>query len=285
MPTVSRPIPSTRGRRPGRDEQVVPAQFGPVAEREHALLALLPRGGGVNADVDLDPLAAQGLGERLAERRGLTGEHVVGALDERHLAAQPAHDLGELEPRRPAAQHDQPPGDLGHRGRVPRAPEAGQLAQARDGRDGGIGAAGDHDVLGRVARAVNLHNTRAGQAAATADQCDAAIREPFRRAGVGVVGDHEVAPRECRRDVHLGARPDVARRLHGLARPQQGLRGDACPVRALAPDQLALDDGDVQASFGERRRAMLARRTSAEHDDVVVHAHSGSSSPACSLTM
>ena len=53
---------------------------------------------------------------------------------------------------------------------------------------------------------------------------------------------------------------------------------------ALAADELALDDGDAQAAFGERAGAVLARRAAAEDDDVVV-AHVGSSAPACSATM
>ena len=70
-----------------------------------------------------------------------------------------------------------------------------------------------------------------------------------------------------------------------LARPQQGLRRDAGPVRALAAHQLALDDGDPQAALGQRAGAVLARRAAAEHDHVVVAGHVGSSSPARSRTM
>src|SRR5215472_4761137 len=56
-PTVSRPIPATRG-------------------------------GGVHPEHQLDSIPAQGLAERLAQRRGLARNHPVGALDKRHLAAE-----------------------------------------------------------------------------------------------------------------------------------------------------------------------------------------------------
>ena len=77
----------------------------------------------------------------------------------------------------------------------------------------------------------------------------------------------------------------VARGVHGLARAQQRLRRDARPVRALAADQLALDERDAQAALGQRAGAVLARRAAADDDHVVVAAHVGSSSPACSRTM
>ena len=77
----------------------------------------------------------------------------------------------------------------------------------------------------------------------------------------------------------------LARGVHGLAGTQQRLRRDARPVGALAADQLALDERDAQAAFGERAGAVLARRAAADDDDVVVVAHVGSSSPACSRTM
>ena len=58
-----------------------------------------------------------------------------------------------------------------------------------------------------------------------------------------------------------------------FARAQQRLRGDAGPVRALAADELALDEGDAQAAFAQRAGAVLAGRAAADHDRVVVAAH------------
>ena len=194
-------------------------------------------------------------------------------------------DLGQLQAGRPAAQDDEAPRDLRHARRLAGAPDARELAQARDGGDDGVGAARDHDVLGRVTDAVDLHDARSGEAARPADEGDAAVGEPALLPGVGPLRDHVVAPRERRPHVHLRARPDVARALHGLAGAEQRLGRDARPVGALAPDQLALDHGDAQAALGQGGGAVLAGGAPAEHDDVVVGAHVGSSSPDCSLIM
>ena len=58
--------------------------------------------------------------------------------------------------------------------------------------------------------------------------------------------------------------------MHRLAGTQQRLRRDAGPVRALAADELALDERDAQAALGERAGAVLARRAAADDDHVVV---------------
>ena len=134
-------------------------------------------------------------------------------------------------------------------------------------------------MVGGVAHAVDLDDARAGEPAGAAQQVDAVVGQPALLSGVGVVGDHEVAPGERRLDVDLGARGRLARPVDRLARAQQRLRRDARPVRALAADQLALDDGHAQAALGQGARAVLARRAAAEHDHVVVAAHRRLSGP------
>src|SRR5262249_54939151 len=99
-------------------------------------------------------------------------------------------------------------------------------------------------------------------------------------AGVGVVGDHEVAPRKRRLDVDLGACGGIARAMDRLAGPQQGLRRDARPVRALSSHELALHDRHAQTALGQTAPPALARRAPPEDYDVVVGAHEGSPSPA-----
>jgi len=106
---------------------------------EHEVVAFAPGPGRVHAEDELDPVAAQRLGERLAERRRLAGEHMRLALDQRDLAAEAAHDLRELEPGRSTAEHDQP---LGHRphgvaSRVLQIPSSSR----RPGTGGTIGSA------------------------------------------------------------------------------------------------------------------------------------------------
>src|SRR4051812_19005694 len=65
----------------------------------------------------------------------------------------------------------------------------------------------------------------------------------------------------------------VTRGRKRFPRAQQRLGGDAGPVRALAADELALDDRDPQVTVDERTGAMLPGGPAAEDDDVVVVAH------------
>src|SRR3954462_8600625 len=123
IPTVSSPMPSPPGRRAlqpdaldaraaaRRDEDAVAAQLGAVLEREDVVVAVAARRARVDAEVQLDPVAAQCLSERLAARLRLGGQHPRGALDQRHLAAEAADDLGQLHPDGAAAEHEQPPRD------------------------------------------------------------------------------------------------------------------------------------------------------------------------------
>jgi hypothetical protein len=195
---------------------------------------------------------------------------VGGALDDDRLAAQPAHGLGHLDADRAAAEDDQPARDRLHPGHLAVGPHAVELAQAGHGRDERRGAVGEHDVLGGVALAVDLDDAGPGQATGPAQQVDAAVGQEALLARVGVVRHLEVAPGQRALDVDLRARGRLARLVHRLARAQQRLGRDARPVRALAADELALDDGDPQAAVRQRRGAMLPRRAAAEDDDVVV---------------
>ena len=91
----------------------------------------------MHAEGELDAVAAQDLAERLAERRGSRGEQVLGALDERHLAAEAAHGLRHLDADRAAAEHEQAARDGLHAGRLAVGPDAVELAQARHRRHDG----------------------------------------------------------------------------------------------------------------------------------------------------
>ena len=108
--------------------------------------------------------------------------------------------------------------------------------------------------------------------------------EPALLPRVGILGDHEVAPGKRGFDVDRRRRGGVVRGVGGLAGPQERLRRDARPVRALAPNELALDERDPKPALGERPGAVLAGGAATDHDHVVV-AHSGSSAPARSATM
>ena len=119
----------------GGDEQPVAAQLAPVVELEDVVVAVAPRGGHARGQRELDAVAAQDLAERLAERRGLPGEHVLGPVDHDHLAAEPAHGLRHLDPDRPAAQDEQAARDGLHGGRLAAGPDA-RRARAGPGRAG-----------------------------------------------------------------------------------------------------------------------------------------------------
>ena len=269
----------------GGDEQPLAAQLASVVDLDDIVLAVASCGARVRRQDELDALTAQNLAERLAQRRRLAPEHVLGHVDHRHLAAEPTHGLRHLHPDRPATENQQTAGNGLHRRHLAVAPDTVELAQARHGRHDRIGAVGENHVLCGVAHAVDLDDPGAGEPPAAAQQLDAAIGKEALLAGVGVVGDHEVTPGERRLDIDLRGRGGLARPMDRLARPQQRLRRNAGPVGALPSHELALHDRHAQTALRQRARAVLARRAAAEHDHVIVAAHVGSSSPARSRTM
>jgi hypothetical protein len=97
---------------------------------------------------------------------------------------------------------------------------------------------------------------------------------------VEVVDDLVPSP-EHRVDVELTRRSlrragDPPRLVECLRRAKQRLRRHACVVRALAADEMPLDDGDGQAVLAEAADAHLAGRAGADHDDVELRHQSGS---------
>ena len=226
----------------GGHQQPVAAQLRTAVEAQDILVTFPPRGGGVRPEHQLDPVPAQGLGERLAERRRLAGKHPVGALDEHHLAAETPHDLRKLDARRPATQHQQAARDGLHARRLAGAPHALELAESSDRRHDRIGAGRHDDVLRRVADAVDFDHAGPGQPARAAQQVDAPARQPALLAGVGVVGDHEVAPSQRGLNVDLGA---SHRRRARPAPPRPGA---------------AATSTECKPSTSTRRRPALAQR-------------------------
>src|ERR1700756_4452371 len=61
-------------------EQAVAAQLVAVFKGQDVVLAVAPGGGHAHAQEELDAVAAQHLAERVAQRLGLAGQHVAGAL-------------------------------------------------------------------------------------------------------------------------------------------------------------------------------------------------------------
>ena len=172
--------------------------------------------------------------------------------------------------RRPAAQHEQPARNGLHARRPPRPPHPLEVDSPWTGGVDRLGRRSPRRCAPRCGGRRRPRPRPGPRAAGAAQQVDAVVSQPALLTGIGVVRNHEVAPRERRRDIDLGARPRLARAVHRLARAQQRLGGDACPVGALAADQLPLDHGDAKPAGGDRRRAVLPRGTASENDHVVV---------------
>ena len=109
--------PDTAHPRPpaGGDEQAVAPQFAAVVELEDVLVAVAAGGARVCGEDELDLVAAQDLAERLAQRRRLAREDVLGHVDDHGLAPEAANRLGHLHPDRPAAEDQEAARNRRHR--------------------------------------------------------------------------------------------------------------------------------------------------------------------------
>ena len=279
-PTVSRPIPSTRGRRPVATSSRSPRSSGPPSKARtysspsrRAAVACWPSTSSIpsrrSASLSAWPSGA-----------GSRGKYPVGAFDDDRLAAETPHDLGQLDARRPTAQHQQAARDSLHARRLAGAPDAFELTQSRDRRHERSCAGRHHNVLRGMAGAVDVDHAGAGQLARAPQQVDAPVGQPALLAGVGPVRDHVVPPGQRGRHVNLRGGCRVARARHRLARAQQRLRRDTSPVGALTADQFPLHDGDVQPAQSQRRGAVLARRPAAKNDHVIVTARAHRQPPS-----
>ena len=179
MPTVSRPSPATRGRRPVATSRRSPRSSRPssrledvvvrrrVARRSRARRAAARR--------------RHGAGPRRAPRPAARarGRAVLGALDEGHLAAQAPHGLRHLDADRPAAEDEQPPRDGLHPGHLAVGPHALELAQARDrGHERSPSRSPRTTCSAVCAYAVDLDHARPGEPAGAAEQVDALAGQP-----------------------------------------------------------------------------------------------------------
>ena len=159
--------------------------------------------------------------QRLAKGCRFPREHAFGPLDEYHLTAKTTDHLGELDTGRATSEYDQSSRHGLHPGRLVRAPDALELSQAWHRRNERVGAVGKHDVVGRVANAIDLDHPCPGETTVTSHQGDPPVRQPLRSSGIGVVRDQEVAPIKRRLHIHLSGRRGLACVVHGLARTEQ----------------------------------------------------------------
>ena len=270
----------TRGLRPaaGGDEQPLAGELGSVLEAHHVVRSFARHTRGALAEVDSQRLTREGVGERFAQGAWLTWKDVLHSFDQVDVRAERRERLCHLNPHWAAAEDHDAGGNLARAGGLAVGPHPVELPEARDRRDHGLRSCGDDDVLRAVAAAVDVHQPGIDDPAVAAEQVDSGVREPHHLSGVVVVRDHVVAPRE--RGGLVRSAPDglgsAGRGERGIDRftgPQQRLGGNAGVVGALAGDELALDDRNVESSCGERTGAVFASRAAAKHDHVVVVVH------------
>jgi len=112
-----------------------------------------------------------------------------------------------------------------------------------------------------------------GQAPVPAHQRDAVVLEPGQLGGVVELVDGLVAAAQHGIGVQVAGdglphTRDASRLVEQLRRAQQRLGRHAGVERALAADEVRLDDRDGMATLGEPARDHLARRPGTDHDDI-----------------
>ena len=242
-----------RGRRPTATSSSSPRSSSPPSSRQRDLPALAARGADrLRPGAHLDAAGLEPRGDLLARERLLGGDQPVRRLDQGDAGAEAAPGLGELHPDHPAAEDQQPPGHGLRRRRLAVGPR-GHLREAVDRRDRRGRPGRDHDRLARrQALVAHDHCALAVERGAAAQELDPAVVEPRDHAAVVEVVDDLVAAGEHELRVELAV-DELAHARHALglveelAGTQQRLRGHAGVERALAADQLLLDDRGLQA--------------------------------------
>jgi hypothetical protein len=159
-------------------EHPITTELRGAVELENVFLALAPRGGRVQAEHQLDAVAAQSRAERRAQRRGLARKHAGGAFDDYRFPTEPAYDLRELDAGGSAAEHEQPSRDRLHARRLTRSPHPLELAESRDRRHDRIRARGHDHVLRGRPYALDIDDPHPHETAGSAQQVDAVLGQP-----------------------------------------------------------------------------------------------------------
>ena len=271
----------------GRHEQLVgPHLAGLVAlalalaaQHQHAFVALAAHRRDLGAQQHIDARVAERCGDRLA-REGLERAEQPRTGDHRDAGAE------RRERGRQLARHDAPAEDREARGHVgdgrrlaarPRfgVGEARNIGQQRRrSRAHRDRVAGREHALGAIG-CLDPHPPFAVEPPVAAHEVDARPLEPADLAGVVPLVHDRVAGAEGGGDVdaagngsgRAGHRP---RRAESRDRAQQRLRGHARPVRALAADELRLDDHRREPALHGTVGDVLADGAGADHDEVVL---------------
>ena len=216
-----------------------------------------------------------GGGPRRARRRAAPalgkGGGRSAALHERHLSAQAAHGLGQLDPDGPPPSTRRRLGTAVHRRHLAVGPDAVQVPQPGDRCTTRRDPVATTTCVAVLADAVHLDHARAGQAAGPLSRSMPLPCEPGLLPGVGVPRDHEVAPGERLLDVDLMRSPrPLARRWTASPGGAGSWRGCNAQYEHTPPDQLPLNSPRPcrPPSASARRSAHRAAR--ADHDHVVV---------------
>ena len=227
----------------------------------------------LHSKLQLDPGLLEAGGDLVARELLEGRDQPVLGLHQGDAGSKGRVGLGQLASHRPAAQHEEPAGDLG-RGRGLAVGPGGELGEAVDRRHHGRCAGGDHHRLAGDELGVPGPDAAvAVQPSLATEQLDAPLLQPGQLARVVTVLDHLVAAGQDGRGVQVAAhrlrRARYPARLgQRLRRAQQGLRRHARVIRALAPDQVALDDRHLQPALGDAPGADLAGRARSHNDDV-----------------
>ena len=264
-----------------RDEHLV--ADGRVVERDRRPARRHPRRAGFDrASEDVDAFRFERGAQRFAGERLLATERRSDALDDGHLARCRAAATPAPSPRR--RRRLPAPGAVGHLlCRV--TSRLSQVRMSRDRRSAGSRRrpGGKHDGRPALSRRVpsgrptsTLRSPGDRPRPRTSVPCapsshltwpsssqlpTTASRRGERRVDVDLTGDR------------LARAGHPARRGEHRSRAQQRLARHACPVGALAPEQLRLDHGDREPALDAAPGDVLARRAAPDHDDVeLIHA-------------
>ena len=272
-PDLGEPEPLDHGVATHREEDLVSGDAAPVDadDRRAPPDELEAHHAGIRQD--LDSLLLEVRLEQVAELLVLAVREVRPALDDRHLGAEPAVRLRELERHGAGADADEVARQLAHVHQVV-ARHRGDLVGARDVERPRSCAGRDQRVGEADAEVARLELVRADEARRQPDEVDAPLGEQA-LVVVGALFDDPSDPAHDRREVDLGARdadpelrcavPDIVCDLGG---PDQGFRGDASPGDSGAADRARLEQHHAGAAASGLEGGGDARHPSAEDCDV-----------------
>ncbi len=212
--------------------------------------------------------AADDSGSSIGSRRS-------SASTTRDPYAEPGEHLGQLQPDRAAAEHDQ----RRRQARPPRSPRGSSSSgvPASPSIGGIAGAVPVPRRRPRSATKVALAHRDLARADEAAEPRTNGPPLPVKRSTATLSSQLSVASSRIRlatgaQSGVTSAEPampvDPARLGQQVGRPDHHLARHAAPVRALAADQAALDADDREARLGELAGHLLAADAQTDHDDI-----------------